>query len=65
MNNFGWFDLNIAFFLPNKIAEGEQRVNSHFEQSWYYLKCLWSEILAPFLAQKIEVYVALIHNFRI
>ena len=29
------------------------------------LKCLWNEILAPFLFQKIEVYVALIHNFRV
>ena len=29
------------------------------------LNGLWNEVLAPFLFQKIEVYVALIHNFRI
>ena len=30
MNKFGWVDLNVAyFFLPNKIAEREERVNSH------------------------------------
>ena len=28
MNKFGWFDLNVAFYLPNKIAERKRRVHS-------------------------------------
>ena len=32
MNKFGWFDLNEAFFLPNKIAECERLVHSHLSK---------------------------------
>ena len=28
INKFGWFDLNVAFFAPNKIAEAERPVHS-------------------------------------